>query len=79
MARGSKMLLAGLAGIAAGVAVGILFAPARGSKTRKRLKKEIRKLSEDQGIDLPGKIKSITSDCTSEDDEQLHKPDNFIK
>ena len=73
------MLLAGLAGIAAGVAVGILFAPARGSKTRKRLKKEIRKLSEDQGIDLPGKIKSITPDCTSEDDEQLHKPDNFIK
>ena len=37
----TKVLLAGIAGLAAGVAIGLLFAPAKGSKTRKRLKKRL--------------------------------------
>ena len=69
MAKGSKMLLAGLAGIAAGVVIGLLYAPARGSKTRKRLKKEIRKLSEAQGQDLTEKLKSIASVFKSEENK----------
>jgi len=70
MAKGSKVLLAGLAGIAAGVALGILFAPARGSKTRKRLKKGIQELSEAEGKDFAGKFKSFMSIFSSEKDEK---------
>jgi gas vesicle protein len=36
---GSKLFLAALAGLAAGIGVGLLIAPTKGSKTRKRLKK----------------------------------------
>jgi gas vesicle protein len=42
----SKIILAGLAGLAAGLAVGVLVAPAKGTKTRKRLKKKFRKMEE---------------------------------
>jgi gas vesicle protein len=42
----SKIVLAGLAGLAAGLAVGVLVAPAKGTKTRKRLKKKFRKMEE---------------------------------
>jgi gas vesicle protein len=38
---GSKVLLAAAIGLAAGIGVGMLIAPAKGSKTRKRLKKRI--------------------------------------
>lgn len=38
---GSNALLAGIFGLAAGIGIGMLIAPAKGSKTRKRLKKRI--------------------------------------
>lgn len=38
---GSKIILAAIAGVAAGIGIGMLIAPAKGSKTRKRLKKRI--------------------------------------
>jgi len=71
--KGSKLLLAGLAGIAAGVAIGILFAPARGSKTRKRLKNGIRELSETEGKDFFEKLKSFTSVFSSDADDKAEK------
>jgi gas vesicle protein len=37
-----KMIMAGLAGLAVGIAAGMLMAPQKGSKTRKRLKKKFR-------------------------------------
>ena len=42
----SKYIVAGLAGLAAGVAIGILIAPDKGSKTRKRLKKKLMEAEE---------------------------------
>ncbi len=37
----AKILIAVAAGMAAGIGIGMLIAPAKGSKTRKRLKKKI--------------------------------------
>jgi len=75
MSKGSKVLLAGLAGIAAGVVIGMLFAPDRGSKTRKRLKKEFCELAESEGKDFSEKLKSFSSIFSSEeaDDEEPAK------
>jgi gas vesicle protein len=73
MASGSKMLLAGIAGLAAGVAIGLLFAPAKGSKTRKRLKKRILSMAdvfEDGVADKLGALKSIFSGEDEEEEEE---------
>lgn len=43
----SKVLLGVLGGVAAGAIVGILFAPAKGSKTRKRIMKKGKNYSDD--------------------------------
>jgi gas vesicle protein len=42
----SKIILAALAGLAVGVAAGVLIAPVKGSKTRKRLKKKFRNMED---------------------------------
>jgi gas vesicle protein len=47
MGNNSKILLAALAGAAAGAAIGLLFAPDKGSKTRKRIAKKGNDLKND--------------------------------
>ena len=67
----SKVLLAGIAGLAAGVAIGLLFAPAKGSKTRKRLKKKILNLAdiiEDDFSDKLGALKTAFSGMEDQDE-----------
>lgn len=69
----SKVLLAGITGLAAGVAIGLLFAPAKGSKTRKRLKKRLMSLAEtieDDVTDKLGALKSVFSGEEEEDEEE---------
>lgn len=69
----SKVLLAGISGLAAGVAIGLLFAPAKGSKTRKRLKKRLMSLAEtieDDVTDKLGALKSVFSGEEEEDEEE---------
>lgn len=68
--KGSKILLAGLAGLAAGVAIGVLFAPARGSKTRKRIKKGIEELTRDDGKNLSEKLNSFSSIFSGTDEDK---------
>ena len=68
---GSKMILAGLAGLAAGIAVGLLIAPEKGSKTRKRLKKKFHDLEEifQQG-ELSDKFDNLKSFFTQNKNEK---------
>jgi len=69
----SKVLLAGITGLAAGVAIGLLFAPAKGSKTRKRLKKRLMSVAEtieDDVTDKLGALKSVFSGEEEEDEEE---------
>jgi gas vesicle protein len=70
MARtGSKMVIAVLAGVAAGIGIGMLIAPAKGSKTRKRLKKRILGLADMMQDELAEKVSAIRSAITPDDDE----------
>ena len=68
--KGSKLLMAGLVGMAAGVVLGILFAPARGAKTRKRLKEGIQDLTGMEGKEFSEKFNSLTSIFSSKKDEK---------
>jgi len=58
----TKILFAGLTGLAAGVAIGLLFAPESGSKARKRLKKRLKEVGEnfrEEFSDEIDKIKTV--------------------
>ena len=76
----SKFILAGITGLAAGVAIGVLIAPKKGSKTRKRLKKKIQEVEEalKEG-DLAEKIENLKSifikNTDNTDDTDRHTPD----
>jgi gas vesicle protein len=72
----SKIILAGVAGLAVGAALGLLFAPDKGKKTRKRIRKGIRVLTEDKEGDLSEKLDKIKSIFTGEQDDTEEKPDN---
>jgi gas vesicle protein len=72
----SKFILAGVAGLAVGAALGLLFAPDKGKKTRKRIRKGIRVLTEDKEGDLGEKLDKIKSIFTGEHDDPEEKQDN---
>lgn len=55
----TKILFAGLTGLAAGVAIGLLFAPESGSKARKRLKKRVKEVSENFREEFSDEIEKI--------------------
>lgn len=70
MARtGSKMVIAVLAGVAAGIGIGMLIAPAKGSKTRKRLKKRFLGLADMMQDELAEKVSAIRSAIHPDDEE----------
>ncbi len=58
---GTKLIAAGIFGLAVGVAVGVMFAPCKGSKTRKKIKKSIRTLTDEMGGSLSDKFETIKS------------------
>jgi gas vesicle protein len=73
----SKVVLAGIAGLAAGVAIGLLFAPAKGSKTRKKVKKRLRILADLVKNDVTDKMEAIKSAFSgvAEDDDDHDEDD----
>jgi gas vesicle protein len=77
----SKVLLAGILGLAAGVGIGLLFAPAKGSKTRKRLKRRLMSIAdfiEDDVNDKLGALKSAFAE-EDEDEDDLQIADEDVK
>ena len=69
----SKVLLAGITGLAAGIAIGLLFAPAKGSKTRKRLKKRLMNLAEIIEDDVTDKLGALKSVFSGEEEEEAEE------
>jgi gas vesicle protein len=55
----TKILIAAAAGLAAGVALGLLFAPEKGSETRKKVRKVMDDLTSDLGGTIEEKLASI--------------------
>ncbi len=73
---GTKIIMASLAGLAAGFALGLLFAPAKGSKTRKKLKKKLKGVAEELGDKYPenmGFLKSLFKAKPEEEEEDLEE------
>lgn len=81
---GIKLLTAAVVGLAAGIGIGMLIAPAKGSKTRKRLKKQFLHLAnmvQDEISDDVDFIKSALSPDMEEvvEDKPAVKPDGEEK
>jgi gas vesicle protein len=58
---GSKLLAAAIVGLAAGVGIGLLIAPRKGSKTRKKLKKKILEMADYVEEELNEKLHDLKS------------------
>lgn len=68
---GSKILLAALVGVAAGIGIGMLIAPAKGSKTRKRLKKRIMGIADMMQDNLSEKVNAFKSAFAADEKEEF--------
>jgi len=70
-----KVVLGVIAGVAAGAAVGILFAPDKGVNTRKK----ISQLGEDYLNDLKDKIQDILLNAATEFDHMKSDPAKLVE
>ena len=68
---GSKVLLAAAVGLAAGIGVGMLFAPAKGSKTRKRLKKRLMGIADMMQEVIAEKVNAFKSAFAADEKEEV--------
>lgn len=66
MAGKSNILIAAVAGLAIGVGIGMLIAPEKGSKTRKRIKDKILDIAEKLEEGFPTSFEDLKSVLTSE-------------
>jgi gas vesicle protein len=76
---GSKVLLAALVGVAAGIGVGLLIAPAKGSKTRKRLKKRIMGIADMMQDDLSEKVNAFKSAFATDEKEEISADESLME
>ncbi|MCX6286261.1 MAG: YtxH domain-containing protein [Bacteroidetes bacterium] len=74
MAGKSNILVAAIAGLAVGIGIGMLIAPEKGSKTRKKIRDKILDLADKLEEGFPAsfeELKSVlTSDKSKEDAEK---------
>jgi len=64
-----KLLAAAVAGLAAGIGIGILIAPAKGSKTRKRLKRKFFHLADIAREELNDQMDAFKSAFAQQEEE----------
>jgi len=64
----TSVIVAAAVGLAAGISIGILLAPAKGSRTRKRLKKQIIDLAEAVESSVSQKLQGYRHEQTGESD-----------
>jgi gas vesicle protein len=69
-----KVLLAGLAGVAAGAVLGILFAPEKGSRTRK----QILNRGTDYADDIKEKFEDIIDSITEKYEAAMHDAEDVV-
>lgn len=73
-----SVLLALLTGAAIGAGVGILYAPDKGSKTRKKIKKKAKEASDDIGDRLSKATEELTKTAQSQKEDFERKLDESI-
>ncbi len=66
MAGKSNILIAAVAGLAVGIGIGMLIAPEKGSKTRKKIKEKILDLADKLEEGFPTSFEELKSVLTSE-------------
>lgn len=66
MAGKSNILIAAVAGLAIGVGIGMLIAPEKGSKTRKKIKDKFLDIAEKLDQGFPTSFEELKSVLTSE-------------
>ena len=77
MAGKSNILIAAVAGLAIGVGIGMLIAPEKGSKTRKKIKDKIRDIADKLEEGFPTSFEELKSVLASEKAEaEEHKAEN---
>ena len=70
----SKLVLGLLGGVAAGALLGVLFAPEKGSKTRKKIVDK----SKDFADDMKEKFEDLYSDVTDKYENLLHDAKGLV-
>ncbi len=66
----AKLFLAAALGLAAGIGVGMLVAPAKGSKTRKRLKKKIMHIANSLEEDISDHLNAFKTAISGDEENQ---------
>jgi gas vesicle protein len=72
--KANKIALGVLGGLAAGAVLGILFAPAKGADTRKKIQQK----GNDYADDLKDKFENLSGALKSNYDKMFHEGKNII-
>ncbi len=74
MAGKSNILIAAVAGLAIGVGIGMLIAPEKGSKTRKKIRDKIMDIADKLEEGFPTSFEELKEALTSEKNSDERKP-----